>query len=61
MPLKTYEPRANPLTLHLVKLTQIQISPVRPQDCFLLKPRVTETTDLAMYFGSWGDKKGTDI
>lgn len=28
---------------------------------FLLKPRVTETTDLAMYFGSWEEEKRSDI
>lgn len=51
-------PHTNPLTFHLVNLTQIHISPVCPGDKFLFylffkpEPRVTETTDPAMYFGS---------
>lgn len=60
-PQKTCKLCTNPLTFHLVNLTQIHISPMWPGDCFLLKPRVTETTDLAVYFGSREEKKRSDI
>lgn len=57
MPRKTCELCTNPLALHLVNLTQIHISPrVAKGTVFLLKPRVTETTDLPMYFGSREEK-----
>lgn len=61
-PQKTCELCTNPVSLfHLVNLTQIHISPMRLGDCFLLKPRVTETTDLAMYFGSRSEERRNDI